>query len=82
VNPVVSLASEVNVYPVPANDLLQIAAPAAMNGAVYNTLGQKVWEGQVDSKTELDVRNWARGLYYLQLKDTDNQLSVKRFILQ
>jgi hypothetical protein len=82
VKPVVSLASEVNVYPVPANDLLQIAAPAAMNGAVYNTLGQKVWEGQVDSKTELDVRNWARGLYYLQLKDTDNQLSVKRFILQ
>ena len=36
---------------------------------VFNTLGMRVFEGKIDSRIELNVSEWSRGVYYLKLEN-------------
>lgn len=65
-------ATNLNVYPNPANERLFIELPA-VNGdetlMIYNASGQLVYESTAEAnvtKMEVEVADWARGIYHIQ----------------
>lgn len=85
VNNVSQLASVINIYPVPATDMLNITADVAatVKAVVYNNLGQVIWQGDVNNAAQVSVGTWARGVYHMQLINTqDGDRAIKSFILQ
>lgn len=82
VQQVAAIENDAAVYPIPATDLLHITSAGIQTMVVYNTLGQQVWNGQMDKQADVPVANWARGSYYIRLTDGNNQTKVKRFVLE
>lgn len=76
--------SDVKVYPVPASGevFVTISGAKSFNAKVINAVGQTIWSGTMSQKATLDVSKWAKGVYYLQLNEQDNNAqAVKRFIV-
>jgi hypothetical protein len=81
----VTAADNVNIYPVPATDVLHVTTvaidPVDIN--VLNALGQIVWAGTLAKQVDIPVSGWAKGMYSLQLVDAHTKLkSVKKFIVE
>jgi len=56
------------VYPNPATDALVIGNAAGSDAVVLDMLGRRVWNGRVGhDRLSVDVGNWARGAYVLQV---------------
>ena len=69
------------VYPNPATDWLMIGNGAGGDAVVLDMLGRRLWSSQVGSdRFAVDVGNWARGGYVLQLKNSRGVQTVK-FVL-
>lgn len=75
----------IKLYPVPANDKIQIelADTNIYHAALYNTVGQTVWQNIVVQNTTINVKHLAAGIYHLVLhqKETGNKL-VKKVVVQ
>ncbi|MEZ4758330.1 MAG: T9SS type A sorting domain-containing protein [Flavobacteriales bacterium] len=70
-----------NVYPNPAKDVLVIGNAAGSDAVVLDMLGRRVWHGRVgQDHFAVDVGNWARGAYVLQLHDP-RRARVVKFVL-
>ena len=82
VTQVATLANNVNIFPVPASNILHVTAATVLQASIYNTLGQTVWQGQVDKQRDISVALWPKGIYYIQLRDANNQSTVKRFVVE
>jgi hypothetical protein len=74
-------ANNINVYPVPATDLLHIVSDNDVDAIIVNTLGQKVWEGRVSTKADLSVASWAKGIYYIRFADIANGAQSVRSVI-
>lgn len=69
------------VYPNPAIEDLVIGNALGKDAMVLDMLGQRVWSGRVDGdRFAVDVGNWARGTYVLQVRDARGARVVK-FVL-
>ncbi|MEZ4756395.1 MAG: T9SS type A sorting domain-containing protein [Flavobacteriales bacterium] len=69
------------VYPNPAKDVLVIGNAAGSEAVVLDMLGRRVWNGRVGhDRYAVDVDNWARGAYVLQLHDP-RRARVVKFVL-
>ena len=79
-----NFAETINVFPVPASDVLNISSTATGNveAIVYNAIGQAVWRGTVNGKTTVAVGTWARGVYHMQVMGSEGERAVKSFVLQ
>jgi hypothetical protein len=67
----------VSVYPNPTTNNVNIVAPGINHVTVMNTLGQMVYEGDVDGNmTTLDMSPYQAGVYMVRIK-TENGESVK-----
>ena len=83
VAPVAASGAEINIFPVPARNTLYITASTAQHVVIYSAAGQTVWEGAVDSKTEIPVADWARGLYFARFADAKTGAPASRtFVVQ
>lgn len=81
----VALDNDLSVYPNPASTQLNITnkGASALALVMFNTLGQKVWEGKMTKKITIPIASYARGLYYLQINDQQKgSKAVKRITLQ
>jgi protein involved in ribonucleotide reduction len=78
----VTTTKEIKIYPVPASNVLHVVLAGSMQATVHNTLGQLIWQGAVTDQLDIPVGAWARGIYYMQLKNERNERIVKRFILE
>jgi len=81
----VSWTSSVQIYPVPAGDVLHISStytqPLQVN--MVNAMGQSVWKGTMNSQLDVPAGHLARGVYYLQLTDVrTGEHTVKAVVLQ
>lgn len=84
VNTINALTSKVQVYPVPATEVLHITTTAGMlAAAITNAIGQQVWTGTVDSKQDVNVQGWSKGVYYIRLTEKQSGLqTVKPVVIQ
>lgn len=77
------LAEEVNIYPNPATNTVQVNTTKALTVRMYNVLGQLVWNGKVDRQLSIPVAAFARGQYMLQcLDETSGATTTQKVILQ
>ncbi|MFT4061342.1 MAG: zinc-dependent metalloprotease [Edaphocola sp.] len=81
----VSLASGLTIAPNPAAATLNITNnnQSQLLLDLYNAVGQKVWNGQVNKQLQIPVSQYARGMYYLRMTDVSNgQQGTKTVVLQ
>jgi hypothetical protein len=71
----------IRIYPVPAHDYLHVGAEnmGELKAAVFNAIGQRVWEGIINGEADLPVYSWARGFYVLKLVDASNRRMIRKF---
>ena len=74
-------AAVVKFYPNPAISSITFDIEKSPNPThfieIYNFLGKKVYEVEVNSsRTLVDLTNFVRGLYIFQLKETNGQITV------
>ena len=74
----------VNVYPNPATETLNINTDAT--GTTYliisNSVGQQVYKGQINGHAEIKVSSWAKGIYFVQAISTEGRREVKSIIVE
>jgi hypothetical protein len=75
---------EVKIFPVPANDVLNISKESEekMSLSVYNAIGQAVYSGSVYSEIKLDVKDWAKGVYYIHLSSESGKRISRAIAIQ
>jgi len=73
-----------SVFPVPASGILHIQTGIASTTdiAIFNATGQEVWQGAVNSRKEISVTNWAKGVYYLIARSGKALLPAKKIIVE
>ncbi len=78
-------SEQVKVYPNPAQDVLTIEIPTIKGNftcIIYNTLGQKVYETQINqTSTNIFVGNWAKGAYFYEIS-TNNHKEYGKFFIE
>jgi hypothetical protein len=75
--------NEVNIFPVPATEVVHMTTTLAADAVVTNVVGQRVWTGRIDGKADLDVAVWSKGIYYVKLVDVaTGAQTVKQFVVQ
>jgi|GEM_PF-1401836 len=74
--------NSIMVYPNPASDKIQIiSAKAEGDLVVYDVYGKQVWSEKMKSRqTELTVKNWKAGVYFITLKTKNSQTTGKIII--
>jgi hypothetical protein len=76
-----SVTSALNIFPMPANNFLNVELPGAseMLVTIYNANGQKVFEASSGSLLNIDIQNFNAGLYIVEVK-ADNNVSTAKFL--
>ncbi|MBR5781445.1 MAG: exo-alpha-sialidase [Bacteroidales bacterium] len=77
-------ADEVEIYPVPVSDMINIKAENAGEINIYNVSGQKVFSLK-DTKEEvitLDVAAWNKGIYFVEIFDGEKNKNSGKFVLK
>jgi len=80
-----TLSGSLKVFPVPATDVLHITTGISTSvfAVIYNTVGQKVWDGTINDNTDIATGTWARGVYHIQFITADGtDKTVRSVILQ
>jgi len=72
----------INVYPMPASDVLHISAKgtSSYHAVILNCIGQEIWSGTVQDSSNIPVGAWSRGLYYF-LATSDNMIPIEKNII-
>lgn len=76
-----------DVSPSPTNDFIKISVSSISNAAksnltVYNIIGERVFETQMnDNNKTIDVHSFKSGIYFIQL-NTGNRIFVKKIVKQ
>lgn len=76
-------AGQLNVYPNPAQDVVNINSTVALKSVkVVNYTGQVVYETPVSgNQTQINTNDFAAGIYVLQL-ETENGISTRKLIIE
>jgi len=83
INQITSNNSEVSIYPNPSNGSITIQTDKELGAVIiYNALGEIVYK-QLPDKTNIDVSGLQSGVYFVILKDKQQQtLTTKRIVVQ
>lgn len=81
----ISWTGSVQVYPVPATDVLHISStytqPLQVN--MINAVGQSVWKTTMTGQSDIPTGSMAKGMYYIQLTDArTGEHTVKTAVLR
>ena len=79
------LADDINIFPVPATDVLQVNTNGRndVGAVVINTIGQIIWQGKISGKADIPTGAWVKGVYHIRLSDAaTGQAAVKSFVVE
>ena len=76
-----ALTSGWSVYPNPAQKVLTLRVEGAADVRLLDASGRLVYSGRVSGEAQLDVQDWARGTYVLQII-TDAGVANEAIVLQ
>lgn len=77
----VQTEDQFNLYPNPTSDKVTIDGPGAYNGAIYNSIGQKVISLDANGMETIDVSKLPEGFYTVQLS-TSKGILTERLIIK
>jgi hypothetical protein len=76
-----ALTSGWSVYPNPVQKVLTLRVEGAADVRLLDASGRLVYSGRVSGEAQLDVQDWARGTYVLQII-TDAGVANEAIVLQ
>lgn len=69
---------KVKLFPNPSSDIIQISGLSEdMNYKIFNVLGTQVRNGVFTNNDQIDIRNFANGLYYLKFENGNTIKFIK-----
>ncbi len=79
--------SSVNIYPNPANNILQISYEGELsdqiNISIYDNLGRDVVSNTLNNQEQsIDISNLSPGLYFIKIRNNNELITQKSFIKQ
>ncbi len=74
-----TISSQLNIFPMPANNFINVELPGAteMMVTIYNANGQKVFESTSGSLLNIDIQDFNAGLYIVEVKADNNVINSK-----
>ena len=73
-------ANDINIYPNPTNGLVNVKVEDMTRISVVNTMGQVVYDKDVDNENEtIDMTQYESGVYMLKIT-TENGIAVKKIM--
>ena len=84
VSQVYTPSGDIQIFPVPATNILHITTGNNnVHATVYNSVGQTVWQGEINGKSDIAVNTWAKGVYYIRFRDVINgNVTVKSCVIR
>ena len=78
------IVNEVEIYPVPTSDMININAANALNINVYNVNGQLVYsaENKNEDIFTLDVSDWKKSVYFVEIIDKNLNKKNGKFVVK
>lgn len=73
---------QVNIFPNPASEVLNIKANKRMiRISAFDTTGRRVYQGNpFTENVRLDISNWAKGMYFIEIEWDDSHISTSKII--
>lgn len=73
-----------SIYPNPAQDNIKFSGldVGTYSYLIFNNLGQKVLEGNINNKEKIDLLNLPEGLYFITLEDSKGKNRTQNFVIQ
>lgn len=72
---------KINVFPNPANDMVNINVNGSFKYQLVNSLGQVVRNGEANNKAVVNVNDLNQGIYFLTIT-AGNQVSVQKVVVE
>ena len=78
----VEILNNVNIYPNPASDLINVTAENLTKINIYNSIGQLVYSQEVNAnEVKVSTDSWTNGLYYINVETKDGFKSSQKIIV-
>lgn len=78
----VEILNNVNIYPNPASDLINVTAEKLTKINIYNSIGQLVYSQEVNAnEVKVSTDSWTNGLYYINVETKDGLKSSQKIIV-
>jgi len=70
-------------FPDPAHDVLHVFTGAAgtVQAGIYDGVGKRVWEGTITDILELNISDYPRGMYFMNMKDNEGKSTIGKFVV-
>jgi hypothetical protein len=77
------LAQSVNVYPNPTNGDIKVEAEMLEHVAIYNLVGQKVYEDNISgNECVIDMNRFGSGVYMIKIKSSKGSTTKKITVIE
>lgn len=78
----VEILNNVDIYPNPASDLINVTAENLTKINIYNSIGQLIYSQEVNAnEVKVSTDSWANGLYYINVETKDGFKSSQKVIV-
>ena len=78
----VKIINNVDIYPNPASDLINVTAENLTKINIYNSIGQLVYSQEVNAnEVKVSTDSWVNGLYYINVETKDGFKSSQKIIV-
>ncbi|GIV26849.1 MAG: hypothetical protein KatS3mg027_0663 [Bacteroidia bacterium] len=75
--------NNISIYPNPSNGIIHIDAQYPVKYKIYNTLGQLILESiYLQNKNQIELFNYAKGIYHIQVSDEANNIHNFRILIE
>ncbi len=78
----VEIINNVDIYPNPASDLINVTAENLTKINIYNSIGQLIYSQEVNAnEVKVSTDSWTNGLYYINVETKDGFKSSQKIIV-
>ena len=72
--------TDVTVYPNPANDVINVKGEDIQHVEIYNSIGLKVLDKNVNDSESIDIANLTSGIYFVRTVDNKGKVSTTKIV--
>ena len=72
--------TDVTVYPNPANDVINVKGEDIQYVEIYNSIGLKVLDKNVNDSESIDIANFTSGIYFVRTVDNKGNVSTTKIV--
>ncbi len=72
--------NNVTIYPNPANDVINVLGEDIQYVEIYNSIGLKVFEKNVNDSESISIADFASGIYFVKVADKDGNVSTTKIV--